>query len=94
MTRKIILTILAGILVTGFLHAQYSAENVAVPYILRAPEPITVDGNLDEWGFAFPLVLKMLFNYLLMNNYPFLLRIIMLCTIKLAPIDLGKIRII
>ena len=49
---KLISTVLALLMLGGFAFAQ---QNVVVPYILKAPAPITVDGNLDEWAFAFPL---------------------------------------
>jgi hypothetical protein len=52
MRKKIIVTILGLLCVAGFALAE---ENLVVPYILKAPAPITVDGILDEWGFAFPL---------------------------------------
>jgi len=52
MTKKILSTLIFVLLVSSFVYAQ---ENLVIPYILRAPEPITVDGVLDEWDFAFPL---------------------------------------
>ena len=52
MSKKIIFTLIIGVIIAGFAVAQ---ENVVVPYILKAPAPITVDGELDEWAFAFPL---------------------------------------
>lgn len=52
MMRIFIFTLLFGLLFSGLLLAD---ENMVVPYMLKAPEPITVDGFLDEWAFAFPL---------------------------------------
>jgi hypothetical protein len=50
---KKIITMIVALLVVSTL--AWGQENVVVPYILKAPAPITVDGNLDEWAFAFPL---------------------------------------
>jgi len=52
--RNVLCAVLVLVLLVGLVFAN--TKNVVVPYILRAPEPITVDGVLDEWGFAFPLV--------------------------------------
>ena len=51
--KKTIFTICAILIVAGFAYSQ--TENIVVPYILKAPSPVTVDGVLDEWSFAFPL---------------------------------------
>ena len=52
MTKKITIAILGVLCIAGLAFAQ---DNLVVPYILKAQEPITVDGELDEWNFAFPL---------------------------------------
>jgi len=51
--RKAFTSVFVILILVGLAFSQ--EPNVVVPYILRAPEPITVDGNLDEWAFAFPL---------------------------------------
>jgi hypothetical protein len=51
--RKAFTSIFIILILAGLAFSQ--APNVSVPYILKAPEPITVDGNLDEWAFAYPL---------------------------------------
>ena len=48
--------LLSLLLLFGTLSAQ--DPNVVVPYLLKAPAPIVVDGYLDEWSFAFPLKLN------------------------------------
>ncbi len=50
--KHVVVTILAVLCLSTLIMGQ---ENVVVPYILKAPAPITVDGVLDEWDFAFPL---------------------------------------
>jgi hypothetical protein len=52
MKKVIALTVLAVLFAVPFATAQ---TNVVVPYMLKAPTPITVDGVLDEWSFAFPV---------------------------------------
>jgi hypothetical protein len=52
MNRKVLVMVVGLLMITGAVLAQ---GNVVVPYILKAPAPITVDGVLDEWSFAFPV---------------------------------------
>ena len=52
MKKVIALTVLAFLFVMPFAVAQ---QNVVVPYMLKAPQTITMDENLDEWSFAFPV---------------------------------------
>jgi hypothetical protein len=52
MKKVIALTALA-ILIAMPLAA--AVQNVVVPYMLKAPAPIKVDGYLDEWSFSFPI---------------------------------------
>jgi hypothetical protein len=52
MKKVIALAALAILFVAPFAVAQ---QNVVVPYMLKAPAPIKVDGVLDEWSFAFPV---------------------------------------
>ena len=33
----------------------FAQEDVFLPYMQKATEPITVDGVLDEWNFCFPI---------------------------------------
>ena len=54
MAKKVIFAVLAVLLVSGVVFAQDNS-NIVVPYILKASKPITVDGNLDEWNFCFPI---------------------------------------
>ncbi|MDZ7262733.1 MAG: T9SS type A sorting domain-containing protein [candidate division KSB1 bacterium] len=56
--KKTILAVFVLSLMAGLAFAQYvpKRENIVVPYILRAPDPITLDGVLDEWYFAYPIV--------------------------------------
>ena len=53
MKKVIMLTVLAVLFIIPFAIANN--ETVVVPYMLKAPKPITVDGILDEWSFAFPV---------------------------------------
>ncbi len=50
--KKFLLFFVFALCLSSLAVAQ---ENVVVPYILKAPAPITVDGVLDEWDFAFPV---------------------------------------
>jgi len=52
MNRKVLLMVVGLLMIAGAVLAQ---GNVVVPYILKAPAPINVDGVLDEWSFAFPI---------------------------------------
>ena len=52
MKSKLVGGVLALVCMVGLASAK---EKLVVPYILKAPMPITVDGILDEWSFAFPL---------------------------------------
>lgn len=54
MKVKLVL-LLSVLLLAGTLPAQN--PNVVVPYLLKAPAPVSVDCELDEWSFAFPMKL-------------------------------------
>lgn len=60
MSKKLLLIVFASLLLGYVAFAQegpvYDPENFVIPYIMKAPEEITVDGDLSEWGFAFPIV--------------------------------------
>ncbi len=51
------ISILCCILMSGLLMGQemVSSKDISVPYMMKAPAPITVDGVLDEWAFAYPI---------------------------------------
>ncbi|MCB0283886.1 MAG: T9SS type A sorting domain-containing protein [Calditrichae bacterium] len=51
--KRLLLLLFPVFLFSGILLAQN--ENIVVPYILKAPGEVVVDGYLDEWAFAFPL---------------------------------------
>jgi len=53
MQKKVTLMVIGLLFVAGFAFS--AVEDVVVPYILKAPAPITVDCNLNEWAFAFPI---------------------------------------
>ncbi|MBO8150968.1 MAG: T9SS type A sorting domain-containing protein [Candidatus Marinimicrobia bacterium] len=60
MSKRLVLIVFTGLLLGYVAFAQdgpvYDPENFVIPYIMKAPEEITVDGDLSEWGFAFPIV--------------------------------------
>ena len=44
------------VLIIGVLAGLgFAQDNLSVPFLMRAPGTVTIDGNLDEWYFAYPL---------------------------------------
>ncbi|MCD6441570.1 MAG: hypothetical protein J7L86_07305, partial [Candidatus Marinimicrobia bacterium] len=33
----------------------FAQDDLVVPYLMKVDEPITVDGDLSDWNFAFPI---------------------------------------
>lgn len=51
-TSVLILLVFCGV---AYGQQVVNASDISVPYMMKAPAPITVDGNLDEWAWAYPI---------------------------------------
>src|SRR5512135_1654266 len=52
MVQKALVLALAVCLVVGWGFAQ---QNLVIPYVYKTTKPVTIDTDLKEWNFCFPI---------------------------------------
>ena len=56
--KKVVFAVFAVLMVAGLVVTQnsvFAQDNYVIPYLLKTNTPPTIDGDLSDWNFAFPI---------------------------------------